>query len=211
MRFSGLGLGCVAAMVVVSAQAGPIWSLSVGAYSTQTGALHETFDAAAVNPSDTLTLGFTGGTLMTGSLASIYLQPVGSTGNYLTVGTDPVAQLGPIEIDLSALPATYYGFLWGTPDAYNTVAFYDGATLLMQLSGAEVFADPATEGRVNPVYFNFHAGVGEKITRVVLNSSQNAFETDNHAILPVTAPGTHALTLAALGLLIAFRPVRKVR
>lgn len=205
MRISNYLLGCFAATCVAQVEAAPTWSITKEEiYSTQVGAIHETFDAAAVNPNDTLNLAFTGGALVSGLLErGFFIPPVGSTGNYLSVGISP-GQLGPVEIDLSSGPARYYGFLWGSPDRYNTVAFYDGATLLVQLSGEDV--SPLSK---NTFYFNAFAGVGEKFTRVVFDSSGNAFETDNHAIVPVTAPGTYALTLAALGLLAAGSRVRK--
>jgi hypothetical protein len=49
---------------------------------------------------------------------------------------------------------------------------------------------------------NAFAGVGSKITSVAFYSTQNAFETDNHAfITAVPEPETYAMLLAGLGML----------
>jgi hypothetical protein len=178
------------------------WSITGGAYSAQAGAKHETFDTAAVDAHEALALSVAGGTLFDHDISGVTARPPGSIGNFLSVGTSD-GQVGPITLNLAATPATYYGFLWGSPDDYNSVAFYDGDTLLQALSGSDVFSDPANgfQGAfANGQYFNAFAGPGESITRVVFRSSGNAFETDNHA-MAVPEPGSHALTLAGLGAL----------
>ena len=48
----------------------------------------------------------------------------------------------PIVVNLATTPVSYYGFLWGSPDNYNTVQFYNDDALLKSLSGADVFANP---------------------------------------------------------------------
>jgi hypothetical protein len=96
---------------------------------------------------------------------------------------------------------SYFGFLWGSPDTYNTVSFFNGATMLGSFTGSAVLS-PANGDQSVGRYFNAFAGVGEQITRVTFASTQNAFETDNHAyIAAIPEPETYAMLLAGLGLM----------
>jgi hypothetical protein len=181
------------------------FSITGGAYSTQAGALHETFDDLATDVNEALDLSYSGGALFNASIGGITARPPGSIGNFLSVGTSG-GQDGPITVDLTATPVSYYGFLWGSPDGYNYVAFYNGDTLLKTLSGSDVFTNPnpanGFQGAFpNGQYFNAFAGPGEQITKVMFRSAGNAFETDNHAVMAVPEPGTYALMLAGLGAL----------
>jgi hypothetical protein len=190
------------ALCAVQAQA-LTWSISAGGYSTQAGARHETFDAVATDANEALDMSYAGGRLFSASIGGITARPPGSIGNFLSVGTSG-GQAGPIVVDMTASPADYYGFLWGSPDRYNSVEFYDDKTLLKSLSGADVFANPSPANGFqgafpNGQYFNAFAGDAEQITRVVFRSTGNAFETDNHAVMAVPEPGSYALLLAGLG------------
>jgi hypothetical protein len=181
------------------------FSITGGAYSTQAGALHETFDDLATDANEAVNLSYAGGALFNASIGGITARPPGSIGNFLSVGTSG-GQAGPITVNLAAAPVNYYGFLWGSPDSYNYVAFYNGNTLLKTLSGSDVFTNPnpanGFQGAFrNGQYFNAFAGPGEQITSVVFRSAGNAFETDNHAVMAVPEPGTYALMLAGLGAL----------
>lgn len=180
------------------------WSITGGAYSTQAGAQHETFDSLATDSHEVLNIGFTGGHLFNASIGGVTARPPGSIGQFLSVGTSG-GQTGPITMDLSAMPASYYGFLWGSPDSYNTVAFYEDGSLLASLTGTQAFGPARANGFQGAVeggqYFNFFAGAGHEITSVVFRSSGNAFETDNHAtIAAVPEPQTYAMLLGGLGL-----------
>jgi hypothetical protein len=197
-------IASAAALCALQAQAFT-FTITGGAYSTQAGALHETFDDLATDANEALDLSYTGGKLFNVSIGGITARPPGSKGNFLSVGTSG-GQTGPITVDLSAMPASYYGFLWGSPDGYNHVAFYDGNTLLKSLSGSDVFVAPypanGFQGAFpNGQYFNAFAGPGEQITKVIFRSAGNAFETDNHAVIAVPEPGSFALLLAGLGAL----------
>jgi len=89
-------------------------------------------------------------------------------------------------------PIKYFGLAWGTPDSYNSVQLFNGASSLGTFSGSV-----ATN-----MYVNFFADAGEEFTEVVLSSSGCCFETDNqsYTLAPSTAgvPEPNALWLTAL-------------
>jgi hypothetical protein len=181
------------------------FSITGGAYSTQAGARHETFDNQSTDAKESVDLSHVGGAFFQTNASGITARPPGSIGNFLSVGISR-GQYGPIVVNLMDAPAGYYGFLWGSPDRYNHVDFYDDETLLKSLSGSDVFANPnpangSQRAFPNGQYFNAFAGPGEQITSVVFRSTSNAFETDNHAVTAVPEPGTYALTLVGLGAL----------
>jgi hypothetical protein len=129
-------------------------------------------------------------------------RPVGSTGNFWSVGVTPDSQDGPGIVNLGA-GVSYYGFLWGSPDAngWNTVTFYDGNTVLGSFDGSSILNPP--NGNQNFArYFNVFAGAGEVITRISFAANQNAFETDNHAfIAAIPEPEIYAMMGMGLGLM----------
>jgi hypothetical protein len=204
----------VAALVLLGAQAHAYtWSISSGAYSDTVGAVTETFDTVGVDGHESLDLLRTGGGLFSGSISGVTSRPSGSAGNFLSVGTSG-GQTGPIQIDLSDDPASYYGFLWGSPDGYNQVSFYSGNLLLAAFTGSNAFGSVRANGFQGAMqggqYFNFFAGSDSEISRVVFASTNNAFETDNHAVQrAVSEPAALALILSGLGLVALSKPRRK--
>lgn len=121
-------------------------------------------------------------------------QPAGSTGNYLSVG--PSGDQPTMETLSFGAGASYFGFLWGSPDDYNTLTV---TTSLGEFAytGA-LITNPADGNRLVSGFANFTAGAGEVITSVKWESGSNAFETDNHAVVAVPEPETYALMLAGL-------------
>jgi hypothetical protein len=139
---------------------------------------------------------------------------VGLTGDgiYLKPGISAQPQKGVISPDdtwasvaagasaeLSfAAGTTYVGFLWGSVDTYNTVKFWNGATLLATFVGGAgglgVGEVPLGDGnQAVAQYINFWDA---SITKVTFASNQNAFEIDNVSAVP--EPETYALMLAGL-------------
>jgi hypothetical protein len=129
-------------------------------------------------------------------ISAITARPVGSTDNFWSIGTHPAAQTGPGVATFTG-PLTYYGFLWGSLDQFNTVQFYSGATMV----GSFTPPPPAVGDQLTSKYFNAYAGAGQAFTSVKFLSSGNAFETDNHAVIAVPEPETYAMLLAGLGLI----------
>jgi hypothetical protein len=219
----------VAAVMFGAATAAHALSFTVtnGSFSSQAGAFTVDFGTSPINntapvagnaaPGDVLVSGigagvnysYTDGALFNFNSSSnlpngTSARPVGSTGNFWSIGVKPDSQDGPGVVNLGA-GVSYYGFLWGSPDAlgWNTVQFYNGNTLLGTYGGSSVLNPP--NGNQNFArYFNVFAGQGEVITRVSFAANTNAFETDNHAFIaaaPIPEPEIYAMMAAGLGLM----------
>lgn len=152
---------------------------------------------------DSLSAPVSGGKVTNASVSGVSAQPLGSTGNFWTVGpTD-----GAIGImDLTSFGDIYnISFIWGSVDAYNTIEFLDaGGGLLKSFTGSDIF-NPAngdqTSPNLNPVVrFNLTDSDVTGLARLRLTSSSNAFETDNFTINAVPEPATWAMMLLGFGL-----------
>lgn len=196
----------VAALIIAATQAQAIsFTVTSGASSLVEGVAIDTFD-----PDTMILLNPTGGAFFSASANGITARPPGSTGQWWSIGTSG-AQGGPGVVQLNS-SATYYGFLWGSPDGYNAVEFYSDGKLLKAFGGSDVFAqaDGFQGSFPRGQYVNFWAGAGEQFDQVRFLSGSNAFETDNHAVFapinvqfdnftaPVPEPETYALMLTGL-------------
>jgi hypothetical protein len=152
-----------------------------------------------------------------GSAAGLYAAPYLSGGNgagfgapdqpngvdtttYLTSGKDGSPNVGAKVELLFSGPQLYLGLLWGSVDAYNTLLFYNGNSLVDTVTGAMVLASPNGDQGINgTVYANINTT--SAFNKVVFTSSQYAFEFDNvaYSASPVPDGGT---TLILLGLAI---------
>lgn len=183
------------------------------AFSTQAGAAQIDFgnvpagsavagDVVASGLAGGLNYTFTDGALYNASIPATTARPVGSVDNFWSVGTSPALQTGPGVVTFSGAGALYVGFLWGSVDAFNTVQFYSGATLLGSYNGNDAL-NPANgnQSAAGTVYFNAYTTSPQAITSMVFTSGNNAFETDNFAVSAVPEPETYAMLLAGLGLI----------
>lgn len=187
-----------AAFIVAAAQAQAISvSISNTPMSPVAGALTDTFDG-----NGTTVLSTSGGSFFSASISGITAQPPGSTGQWWSIGTSG-GQDGPGIVTLGA-SATYYGFLWGSPDTYNHVSFFNDGELVQSFGGGDVFSPANGYQGAFPAgqFVGFTAQGAEVFDEVRFISNGNAFETDNHAVMlsaPIPEPETYALMLAGLG------------
>ncbi len=160
---------------------------------------------------------------VTGSQAGQYAAPFLSNSNGVPFGdntvagqdTTPYLSTGSYNdrliIDLPG-DMQFFGLLWGSVDAYNTIEFWDfgGSGLLDTFTGADVTAAAnGNQGAEGTFYVNINSDT--TFNRVVLYSSSFSFEFDNisysekPAIVPseVSEPaalGVLGLSLLGLGL-----------
>jgi hypothetical protein len=167
-----------------------------GLMSSVAGAVTTTFNDG-LQP-----LGYVGGGVVSGSIGNQYASPPDDTSNYFSVGPSTSTPGG---ITLASL-SSYFGYYGGSPDDYNHVDFYNGEVNVGSFSGAALasLAGVADDGNQTVGRFwNFTAqNPNDYFNKVVFSSDQNAFETDNHAVLAaVPEPETYAMMLAGLGLM----------
>jgi hypothetical protein len=127
--------------------------------------------------------GGSGGGVVDASVVNLYAQPATSTGNYFTVGYQAIY---PSSAELSTGGTDYilYSMLWGSMDAYNTIAFYNDGNLVGSFTGSD-FADPTADGTQagdgTNRYVAFLFTGGDAFDTIRFTSTQAAFEMDNLA------------------------------
>ena len=186
----------IAAAAATSASATTIWT-SAGPGSDVAGACTVDFDGATCAD---VSYGTAAGSITTGSVGGVTAQPPGSTGYYLNVGPT----LGsPVDITIDAgANYNYFGLLAGSLDAYNTIAFTLTDSSVLSFTGTQLAAaanQSATGNQQQGIYWNIFLGADVFFNQIRLTSTQNAFESDNHAFAKVPVPAT--LGLLGLGLL----------
>ena len=188
-----LALIASAALCAMQAQA---LTVTVTAYDGTAATAHSQVAGAVENNFDPVTLIGTYSDLsqlVTGT-PGWAAQPAGSDGYYLSVG--PSGDQPTSQTLTFGGGASYFGFLWGSPDDYNALTV---TTNLAEYGYSGVLiTNPANGDRLVSGYANFTAGAGEVIQSVMWQSGSNAFETDNHAVIAVPEPETYALMLAGL-------------
>ena len=171
----------LSAMTIVASTNGPDQGAPAGQHVV------DNFDTAA---------GLSGQySLVSGSNGGQYAAPLDDATQYLTVLGGQTASLA------IAPPTKAISFYWGSIDAYNTVSFYSGSTLVASYTGDQVPAAPADGNQGNPgnnrrVTFDFQ---GQSVDRVQFASSQNSFELDT-VTAAVPEPASWALLVVGFGL-----------
>lgn len=168
----------------------------------------------SAGPSGSVGVSFTSGDskAVQGSASGLYAAPFlsglnGSGFGNPAAGADTTTYLstgiGSVELTFSGLQQ-YFGLLWGSVDNYNTLSFYNGATLVDSVTGSQVIGIPNGDQGVNgTVYVNINTS--SQFNRVVASSTQYAFEFDNVAYNPTTIPNIPSrvpdggMTLSLLG------------
>ncbi|HBG07905.1 MAG: hypothetical protein A2075_19040 [Geobacteraceae bacterium GWC2_58_44] len=167
-----------------------------GFLTPHSGAQVETFDAAPV-------FSWSGnGGIVSGSVPNVTAAPFGQSApdstNYVSVPNGSRTATG-------FTMSNYLGLWWGSVDSYNTIDFYNGATLVASITGDDAInPSPANGNRTAPgtnLYVNIHDL--PHFDSFTLSSSTFAFEADNIAVGVVPEPGTMMLLGAGfLGLAI---------
>jgi hypothetical protein len=129
---------------------------------------------------------------------------------YITSGSNGSFANAQVTLQLPG-PERYFGLLWGSVDAYNTLSFYSGQTFVGAITGSDVTASPNGDQGVNgTLYVNINvdtnANPGLSFDRVVATSSQYAFEFDDVAFNPTpggTPSGAPVPEPMSLGILAA--------
>lgn len=96
----------------------------------------------------------------------------------------------------------YFGVLWGSVDAYNTLEFFSGMTSVGTITGTDVSASANGDQGANGTYYvNINSDVS--FDKVVASSSRFAFEFDNVAYHTeaLTVPEPVSMALLSLGLI----------
>ncbi len=148
--------------------------------------------------------------VVTGGVSGLYAPPYVSNGNgavfgdadgvdasrYITSGSTGGNNAGAGATIAFATGQKYFGLLWGSVDAHNSLAFYNGATLIGNVTGSDVAAVAnGDQGQNGTYYVNIASTLS--FDRVVATSAGYAFEFDNISYNP-TAPGVPEPTSVAL-------------
>lgn len=138
-----------------------------------------------------------------GHYAAPFVTETGSADNtgYLTV---PMDLADPVTATLTlGTTADYFGLLWGSIDAYNTIDFLFGGELVESWTGSMVINPGDANGNQTAPSTNTYVNFFDLPTfdAVRLTSTSFAFESDNHAYATIAVPEPGSLALLAAGLL----------
>ena len=217
-KFVGLAaaVGALALLGSTAANATLVVSASVG--GAPTGVSYVNFDDLPLGNAGGTTGGVAvsflpDGQTVSGAVVGVYAAPYLSNNNGVPFG-DPnngadtthyvTTGLGSMTLQFPILEK-YVGLLWGSVDTYNTLTFYDGATIVGSLTGTDVTAGANGDQGVNGTFYvNVNSDVA--FDKIVATSSQYAFEIDNVAYdesehNPGPVPEPLSLSLFGAGLL----------
>jgi hypothetical protein len=208
LRHLGIGAIAVMATAVASPASASIAFTAVVGDSPVAGVSYVNFDnlvPPAGGTSGGVGVAFAGNAQSaTGASSGVFAAPVISNGNGANFGnpdgvdTTPYITSGTSSWTLT-LPGqfNYFGLLWGSVDTYNTLQFFNGATLVGTILGSTIPPANGDQGTAGTVYLNAFSTL--LFDTIVGSSTQFAFEADNAAFGNVPEPGT--LTLFGIGLI----------
>jgi hypothetical protein len=190
MRWNLCSAACVALLFgapafIEQAKAATVSILSSDPSSTTSGA------SMSFNPTPDATSGSYG--VSSGNSPNQASSPFTNTSLLYTVLSFGSAGFGSATYDTTTAPVTF-SFLWGSPDAFNTVSFLNGSTVVGSYTGTTI-GDPFTGQGFDAITFSISG-----ITSVVFsNSGQAAFEYAD--VDPVPLPATAYMLGGGLALL----------
>lgn len=204
MKLVKIFAGALLALGVSAIQAAPIVSLGELSvlHTTVSGATEYTF-ADFECPYASCSGDFAILSDSTGQAA----RPFGAESNWLTVPYNNLP--GSVAFGLG-FSADYFGLYWGSIDAYNSIAFYNDENLVGSFSGSELVGAFANGNQISfnsNRFINFQFAAGEIFNKIVMTSTNWAFESDNHAVANVNntsriadVPEPASILLMLLGL-----------
>lgn len=201
IKMKMFGFTAALALAATTAQAAPIITFDSANATDGSGLTTAISGATVIDFNDgAMPASYSGdGGVVTGFRSGRYAAPAGNTTSYLSVALHNPT--GSQEIQAGG-DYNYFGLYWGSIDTYNMLQFYDGSTLVLQLTGADVIAAGTAFGNQVSAgsnrYVNLFFG-DDYYNRIVISSTGYAFESDNHAFARVPEPGT--LALLGLGLI----------
>ncbi|MFM6517838.1 MAG: Calx-beta domain-containing protein, partial [Microcystis panniformis] len=122
---------------------------------------------------------YTGGSIRQGDEVGFWLAPSGdNTSNYLSV--DPLSGTPSVISAPNGTLWKYFGLYWGSIDDYNSIEFWKDNTRIAYYSGSDI----ATLLNLRGGYINFDVNNNDGyFNKIILTSTQQAFESDNHAFI----------------------------
>ncbi|MCZ8191665.1 MAG: calx-beta domain protein, partial [Microcystis sp. LE19-338.1B] len=122
---------------------------------------------------------YTGGSIRQGDQFGFWLAPSGdNTSNYLSV--DPLSGTPSVISAPNGTLWKYFGLYWGSIDDYNSIEFWKDNTRIAYYSGSDI----ATLLNLRGGYINFDVNNNDGyFNKIILTSTQQAFESDNHAFI----------------------------
>lgn len=198
-------LAGIAALSVVVAT--PAFAQNVSGSQTQLVGTSLTLNSSGLYNGSTLVAALTGGAVYTSGSPNVAAEPVGTTGSFLAAGPDSGG--GAAAVLTFVNPVTSLGFLWGSPDTYNSLTFTTNTGATKNFQG---FYAPGTGDQNLSAYFTFTADPGQLIKSVSFSNvpSQNAFEVSNFSVSAAPEPATWGMMIIGFGAAgIAMRRSRK--
>jgi len=168
-----------------------------GQYSTVAGATVVDFEGGI------LPLGYSGaGSVLNQSVSGMSAAPAGDSTYYYSVAYPQLSGVGKFQAQVG-VSYDYFGLYWGSMDAYNTLSFYSNGSLIERITGSDVIAAGTALGDQTAAGSNRYVNLSfaQAFDRIDFETTNYAFETDNHAFARINVPEPATLGLFALGLL----------
>ncbi|MCZ0813035.1 MAG: VPLPA-CTERM sorting domain-containing protein [Pseudomonadota bacterium] len=114
--------------------------------------------------------------------------------SYFSVGPDN--EPSPATLTITG-GANTLNFLWGSIDGYNSIALYDGGSLLDTISNTDISPSSSESAGVGASYVSIFSNA--RFDRAEFRSTSNAFEVANISVSAIPLPAGALLMLTALG------------